>query len=307
MRGDVGHCAGSCLLVALVWPGQVASAEGGLGDLYDRYATLEQVVISASVQIEVFQADVRACCAIQVPANAAPARGALMYAADGQRWRLDSYLDPQVYPGMDTTLVFDGTDFAYFARNAGALGVRQGRPPALLGMVLPNPAFAPVEFLGALAEASAVNSVLLDDVRAAAAAADPSGVSWETVNFEGKMLERALFPGGIYGGVPCVHYVYAAPGAHDRPLVIDRVDEAGALLSRVRLSHWENVGPEVPSWWPRNVTMQEFDPAGAMVVEISFVMDVAVNDPQAIAPETFDIEALKTGANLVFVEGEFQQ
>src|SRR5690554_4908114 len=138
---------GAVALIGCGWSAAPCAA-GELSDLYARYASINQVCVNASVQINL--ADPTALngrVAVERRNDPEPIQGWFVYQADGAACRMDSYLDEGALEGLNTTIAFDGVDFAYFARDAGILTITPGGPPPVLGMMLPNPAWAPVEFL----------------------------------------------------------------------------------------------------------------------------------------------------------------
>lgn len=235
--------------------------------------------------------------------------GSFAYVADTDKWRIDSYLDPTKYPGMNTTLLYDGAQFAYQAHEMSVLSVQSGPAPASLGMMLLNPAFESIQFLFPLDQTNEGAQAQLADVKAVTANTTLGSVTWTPVLVNGKTLDRAEFPGSTYNGIVYTHHVYAKSNAHDRPLIIDRVDAAGGVITRTQLSHYDDVISPTGSnsAWPRNVTWQVFDPNdGGLVGEISMVIDgVSINQPTQIAQGVFDVASLPP-ASVTVVNGVAQ-
>ena len=282
---------------------------GDLQDLLDQYQLIEQFVLTASVQVNIDRPDVDGFCCPLAAEEGEAVDGWFSYTADGAKWRMDSHLDPTKFPGMDTIIMYDGTSFVYQALDASIRSVQDGPPPAALGLMLLNPAFEPLQFLFPLEDANEGSQPQLEDVQAAVSATTLGSVLWTPVLVDGKALDRAEFPGATYRGVAYSHRVHAKPNAHDRPLIIDRVDAAGGVITRTRLSHYETAvtSSGATTAWPRNVKWEVYDPnTGDLAAEISMVIDgISVNDPTQVAEGIFDVESLPP-ASIRVVNGEIQ-
>lgn len=143
------------------------------------------------------------------------------------------------------TLIRDGESFACLDGSAGVLHVEPGPPPSNLGIFLPNPFFESLQFLFPMKDANALNQVQLPDAWDMAATTDLTNVEWETVGHGGPALDVATFPGASYQGVAYDHHVYVPANDHSHPASIDRVDDAGNVLTRTSFAHYERVTREV--------------------------------------------------------------
>ncbi|MEZ6241774.1 MAG: hypothetical protein R3B57_01900 [Phycisphaerales bacterium] len=289
-----GVIAGNALALGFFSVG-IARA-GELQDLLGQYALLDQIAFTASVQVSIDRPDENGFCCALTAGDSEVINGWFSYIADGSKWRMDSHLDPTKYPGMDTAMIFDGATFAYQAMDVCVLSVDDGPPPAVLGMMLLNPVFEPLQFLFPLDESNEGSQPQLADVKAVASATTLGTIQWTSVVVGGKTLDRTEFPGATYNGIAYTHHVYTKPGAHDRPVIIDRVDAAGGVITRARLSHYEDAisATGATTAWPRTVEWEVYEPnSGVLIAEISMVIDaVSVNDPDDIDPIAFDIQSL---------------
>jgi len=307
------RCAAPMSAVAGLLSVAIHGANAGeLDDLLAQYATVQSATISASVQINLISGGgATECCGtlVTVPAND-PIEGDFWYVVDGDQWRMESFMDPARYPGMDTALLFDGAQFAYLARDTGVMGIEQGAPPASLGMTLQNPLFEPLQFLFPIDDANELGQIQLTDAWEKAATTDLSNVQWDPVFVEGRHMHAATFPGAVYNGVPYQHHVYAPTDDHPRPTFIDRVDENANVVTRTKLLHYESVVSEngqLITWWPRRISWDVFDSQGQLVVQMSMIIEeVSVNDPQSIPADAFDVQALQAQAQTVVVDGVVQ-
>ena len=231
-----------------------------LDQILEQYAAVGQMHMIANMQLEISSGGELCCTGLGTEA-VVPIEGSLVYSADGEMWRLDSFMDPVRYPGMDTSLLYDGQLFAYFEAGVGVLATQADANPKVWGMMLPNPAFEAVQFLFPMTDENAHRQPRLVDVQALAAETTLQSIVWGTGIVDDVVLDLAEFPGGVYDGTSYTFHVYTKPGVHSRPLVIDRVDSDGALLTRTRLSIYETIplGGGV-SVWPRTIAWQVFDP-----------------------------------------------
>ena len=285
-----------------------AAAAGELSDLANRITSLDSVGVVATVRAQFIDPERVECCPVAVQAGGV-VEGSYSYAAEDTKWRIDSYLDPSQYPGMNTSMIFDGGQFAYQDNEQSILSLQSGVPAESIGMVLPNPTFEMIQFLLPLGDHNSGHETQLSDAKMAASAADLTGVAWSPAVFEGKALDVAVFPGSVYEGVAYEHRVYAKPAAHDRPLVIDRVDTSGNILTRTRLSVYQDVVSvgEAVYPWPKRVNWQVFDPSnGALVVQMTMDIEwMMTNEPGALSIGTFDTAALSQ-VDTVVIDGILQ-
>lgn len=289
--------------------GQGPAQAGDLQSLLDQYQLIDQLVLSASVQVNIDRPDVDGFCCPLAAEEGEAVDGWFSYIADGAKWRMDNHLDPTKYPGMDTIILFDGATFVYQALDASVRSVQAGPPPSALGLMLLNPAFEPLQFLFPLDDANEGSQPQLSEIKAVTAATTLGAIQWTPVLVDGKTLDRAEFPGATYRGVAYTHHVYAKPNAHDRPLIIDRVDAAGGVITRTRLAHYETTIASSGSTtaWPRNVKWEVYDPnSGDLAAEISMVIDgISVNDLSQVTEGIFGVESLPPATTQV-VNGEIQ-
>jgi len=207
--------------------------------------------------------------------------------ASGDRYRVDSYLDPSKMPGMSTQVAFDGQSFQLLLPNGTlSLGRQDSR---LILPILTNPLLELVQFRYPLTDENQQYQLRLKDFRQDS---DPPGffdVPWTSVNEDGRTLDRAVFPGGTFEGQHYVHHVYAPPGAHHLPIRIDRVAEEFRVTSTEFSDYLQLESASGPVFLPRSVIMRAFDPAGEELLRISFTI-TQVQVDSAMNPEAFLID-----------------
>lgn len=288
----VAQCA---LAVALCGGVTGSLSGGGLDDLYDQYADLNQATVEASVQAYIFDQASEGEFGVKKLMS-----GSFDYYVDNSQYRINSHMDPNDYPGMNTDIAFDGTDFQYFERETGVLHITGGEPADGGSVTLPNPLFAPVEFLIPIHEDDPPGPIHIDDVRNATANASASGVTWTPVQLDGRSYERAVFPGSVYYGQDYDYHVLVYNGERHRPRRIERVADDGTVLSRTTLEHYKRIvqSDGTVTYWPQQVKMEAFDPVtnDAFGEKTFQIHTLKINE--AVPAGTFTIDWSEAGAVL---------
>jgi hypothetical protein len=280
----------------------VATA-GTLQDAVDRMAATQVMAFDASVTVEIVGTD-PLCDSCAISAGQVLS-GYMDYYASGNRWHTVSRMGSG-YPIMNTQVAFDGTKFSYMDYQTGTLSVKAtSADPANTGVQLPVAPLLALQFLVPMTDANSAREPQLVDFRQAAAQTDVSGLLWSSATVAGRTYDRAELPGGHHDGYDYVHVVYARPGWHDRPAIVDRVSETGELLTRTILSHYEPVNPlgNQNDVWPRNVVIQAFEPvSGDLMGEISMVVNwISVGDESSLPAHAFEPKA--EPGQRVFING----
>jgi hypothetical protein len=249
---------------------------------------------SASVEITLSEA-VAQCCIVDIaPTGFADARasdprimGEIEYWAAGDNYRINSYVDPAKYPGMDTQVAYNGERFQLLRLSASTLSYSV-RDSASLLPILPNPLLELLQFRYPVTDENSPYRLRLKDIVKDKIPDAFWNVEWVSVKEKHRILERAEFPGGTYEGQEYVHAVYAVPGSRNKPVRIDRVTARGPVTS-AEFSHYFRVDTaDGPSFWPRRVVLKAFDVEGEQVGKISFII-TSFSLGAKIPPETFTI------------------
>jgi len=217
-----------------------------------------------------------------------PVKGRLEYWAAGASYRVNSYLDPAQYPGMNTQIAFDGNQFQMLLPSSSVFVHAAGDKDDAVAQ-LPNPLIdLLLQFRYPVTDEWIAKRIRLSDVKADQIPPEFWNVTWEPVQVEGRILDRAEFPGGTYEGTPYVHHVYAASGEHGEPVRVDRV-AGGNVLSSTEFAHDYDVpSPSGMTTWPRSVDVRAYDASGNLAIQASFVITEFQLDP-SIDPSVFVI------------------
>ncbi|RMH25682.1 MAG: hypothetical protein D6693_08585 [Planctomycetota bacterium] len=222
-----------------------------LNDLTGQFASLDAVSLGARVTVTVHEAIPGA----GVPVGE-PIEGFFEYAADGARWRRSSVLDASKFPGMNTTVAYDGSAYSYTMRDQKITSVSFAGPRRATGMSLPNPILELGRFC---APGDDLNTdLLLASVRAGARAGvtpveiRPRDGGGATVRCAGDRID---------GAQTMFDLTFDAPG---RVVRVERRDAAtGAAMSVIECdSHVERRGADGRvAQWPTRFTFLGMDPA----------------------------------------------
>lgn len=196
----------------------------------------------------------------------------------GDRYRVNNYVDPNLYPGMDTQFAYDGQRFQLLRPSAGMFSFSSQDNDVILP-TLPNPILELVQFCYPVTDANLQRRLRFKDIIGASAPIDVQNVTWTVAHEEGRSLHRAVCPGGTYEGRQYVHHVYAAPNSHNKPKRIDRITVDGVLITSSEFSRYiEAATPDGPTFWPQRVVLKAFDDKGARAGKISFnIMAFSLN------------------------------
>ena len=190
---------------------------------------------------------------------------------------------------MQTEVAYDGRRFQLL-RSDGTLSY-SGQDSAVILPVLPNPLLELLQFRYPLTDENFQFQLRLKDVRNDQVQKRFFDVKWASIEEGGRLLERAIFPGGTYEGRSYVHHVYAVPGRRHVPIRIERVTEHGVLMTAAEFSDYCQLDtPSGPTYWPQEVVLRAFGCEGSEVVKMSFVFSAIEADVE-IPEEVFVIGA----------------
>lgn len=205
--------------------------------------------------------------------------GAYEYWGAGDRYRIDSLVDPAVLPGMQVSVAYDGARFSLLLAN-GVLSIGDTDHNTLLP-TLPNPLFELLQFLVPLSDANQATVPRWVDLRAAPF---PAIIDACAVNEGGEALVRLTLPGSVYEGRAYEHHVYVAAGAEPRVIRIERACGDDRLTSLECSEH----APVGNLLLPRRVRLTGFDADGSVGAETEMTLTlVALGAP--IDSEVFHI------------------
>lgn len=270
---------GVCLGAVVSLPGTASgqTPPEGLAGLIHQYQAVSSLHFSATGEIVM---GLPCDCQIEGPEVelSAPFSGLLEYWAEGERYFIRSWAEPDKYPGVQTEVAWDGQQFQLLL-SSGTLSVSSVNSNALLP-VLPNPLLELLQFRYPVTDQSYGTELELQwkDVQQDVVPAGFWRVKWAPVVESGQKLERATFPGGTYEGREYVHHVFVLEGARNRPVRIDRVGPEGRMTSTEFSDYRRLDTASGPTFWPQKIVLRAFDHQGAPVGFISFVLtDLAVN------------------------------
>lgn len=298
MKGDVSptyfpRVSSICwLAVCTAWLAAPSFAQDGdpdLREVVEQFQSVSSLHFTASVDLRVFSADLVGCC-VGIAADGTVISGKMEYWAAGDMYRLNSYMDPAKYPGMDSEFAYDGQHFQLLLKSGSVL-TYSAQDNASVVIMLPNPLLELLQFRYPFTEANAGLRLRLKDVISDQIPEEFWNVNCVNVEENGQVLERAEFPGGTYQGQQYVHHVFTLPGSRNKPLRIDWVTTE-ATISSAEFSHYFRVATTSgPTFWPRSVILRAFDSQGKRAAEMSFVItDFSVN--AAIPQEIFTISTV---------------
>lgn len=259
-----------------------ADDTGGLANLVRQVKTIESIHIRASVDMRIFDSDGKD---IGPSGNGVVVEGTYELWMSGEKYRVDSFMDPAMYPGMSTILAYDGDQFQMLMGDSGILTV-SSQDTDVAAMTLPNPIVEMLPFLSPLDDQSAVRRVRLKDLSSETRSVDSiARAGWEPIE-QGYMaverLERTVLPGGVYRGIAYDHYVYATPGKRDRPIRIDRVMPDGKIWTSTEFSHYFEIVTDkgLVTYWPRHIEFKGYNSVGELGGQMSYaIIDLELNQP----------------------------
>ncbi len=290
-RGWFLACAGLVVVSVAVVPfvmGASSGGSGGLGDLHAQMCGVSSIRLDASVNVIVHEA-LAGCCGNFEPETSV-VKGSFYYWADGDRYRVDSDMDPDNFPAMAAKIAYDGNRLQLLHMPSALMTVSWVDNNSLMPQ-LPNPLFELLQFRYVLSDESKHLRIRLKDIKADAVPAQFWNVAWTNVELDGLKLDKAEFPGGVMEGKSYSHHVYTAPEKHDQPVRIDRVGEEG-IYTTTTFEHYTKVASASGVMhWPMSIEMKAYDTStGKTAGEMSFLIQkLELDNP--IANEKFDIRS----------------
>jgi len=185
-----------------------------------------------------------------------PIEGFFEYVANDNRWRRSSVLDPTAYPGMNTTVAYDGSAYSYAMRDMGVISVSFTGPSRSTGMSLPNPIVELGRFCAPTDDENA--DILLASVRAGArAGVAPIDMA---VRADGSSVVRCA-GGSVHGVATTLVMRYGSDGLLNT--VERRVTQNNTLLGVIKCGSYINRAGDngrIIEHWPTAVTFIGMDP-----------------------------------------------
>lgn len=279
----------ACVAVAFCLVGGAGPSPDGadLADLVAQFQSIPGLRFSAVAEVVVvFPPEGDEWGTPNLPAGV-PVLGYMEYSAAGDHYKVNSYLDPDKCPGMQTQVAYDGEKFQLLLSN-GTLSCSAHDNAGPLPVLL-NPMLQLLQFRYPLTDQNYHQfEPRLKDVRTDATPPEFFNVDWVQVQEGDRLLERAVFPGGTHEEQAYVHHVYVVPGSRNMPVRIDRVTEHGRVTSAEFSDYVRRDSVGGPSFWPQNVLLRAFDSSGAEVGRVSYALsDIAVD--VAYSQEAFAI------------------
>ena len=281
-----------------------AAVAQDVDEIINQFQSIDKMTLWAGVEVIIHE-DCDVCESVII-GNIIP--GYVEYYADRANWRVNSFMDPVQYGGMNTVISWNGSQFQYLKNDTGVLDIATGVQPADTGMALPNPLFELLSFLEPAPNHT--RQLRLADVRQKANVSSLLNTQWTGVMRDGRTLHRAVFSGGATDdGVAYEHRLYVRPERPGRPVEIERVDVQGNVLTHFRFDGWDRfiTGDKAVMYWPRSVQMQIMNPAtGRACIEMTFsIRSITINDAAQVPASTFTIPW--TEADTVVIDGGIVQ
>lgn len=255
---------------------------GTLSDFVNQVRAIESIHLRASVDIRIFDSDGKD---IGPAGNGAVVEGTYALWMSGDKYRIDSFMDPALYPGMITTLAYDGARFQMLLGDSGILTASSQDTDAA-AMTLPNPVVEMLPFMAPLDDDTADRRVRLKDLSDRIPRVDLiADVEWEPIKrgfMAVEQLERAILPGGVYKEIAYDHHVYATPGRRDRPIRIDRVMQHGQVWTSTEFSHYFKIvtNEGVVTHWPRHLAFKGYNSEGELGGQMTYtITSLELNEP----------------------------
>ncbi len=247
----------------------VGDEDTSLSALFTQCQSYSSIHFLVDVSVSISAATAPSCCINTIPGSTLT--GQIEYWSSGDRYRINNYFSPDEYPGMDIQFAYDGNQFYLYRPGARTLSFSNQDNARF--MSLPNPMLELVRFCYPLTDANAQDRLRFKDVAADAVPNALQTAVWESASLEdGSSVQMSTFKGGVYEGRKYVHHLYAAPGAHNRPMRMERVSEDGTMTSTEFSDYFEVRAADGRSThWPRVVVMRAFDDAtGSEVLTIKY-------------------------------------
>ena len=295
----------SCLRItalAVLGAAAPAAAQPGPDEILSQYDAITTLSLDLAVTIHMYEEE-DVC---EQVVSSVEIAGIMKYFADGPKVRLDSQVDQELYPGLDTAVAFDGQQFQYLVRDRSILSVETatGVPTDEAMMTLPNPFFEIIQHFSPVTSANPGAPVQWGAIKAIAASATMQNATWSPITVDGRELERAILPGGTNEGDSYVHHVYVRPSQRGRPNQIDRVSDEGTLLTRSTFDNYATVAVgQSQQFWPHSMRFELRHAAtGAVTAEMSMVIkEIHLNDVTQLPGGVFSIDWSE--ADTVIVDG----
>jgi hypothetical protein len=285
-------------------PSYTARAERD--EMLQNFTEIERMVLHAGMEMVAHPPFVPGGCDGCDIATSQIINADVEFYASGDQWRLNSYADPALYPGMDTQIAWDGNKFQYFIPPAGLLSISTGELPQSNGVALPILLFSTLEHFIPPDDANPTFVPRLADVRQIASEKSHEEVQWTAVQVDGRAYERATYPGGVFQGTAYDHVVYVRPLLPSYPARIDRVNQEGQVLERMTFTGYDRflTGDGSLMYWPTVIKAELLKPDdGTVLAEMKFIIRVLkVNDSASLPAGIFNIDW--AAAESVFLDGE---
>lgn len=263
-----------------------SSPSPDLRDLFEQYRAVSSLHFVASVEVTM-SATAAACCQYIPPGITI--KGSMEFWAEGGNYRVNSYMEPDKYPGMDTQIAYNGEKFQMLRLSANTLSYSSQDQPGGV-MSLPNPLLELIQFRYPVTDANAHLSQRFKDVTGDHVPPSFWNSAWTSVEEDLRMMDRVEYPGGRYEGRDYVHHVFAMPGARNLPVRIDRVTASGARITSSEFSQFEKIAAgNLATYWPQIAVLRAFEENGKEAGRMSFILKhLEVN--AEFAPEVFTID-----------------
>lgn len=285
-------CLGAALAQA---PHRATADSGDLRDLVQQFQSASSLAFWAELQMELSPSAMGEMAdELAIPASGdqvppAPVFGHIEYWASGDHYLIDSQLDPDRFPEMQTRVAYDGQRFQLLLSN-GVL-TTSAHESATIVTPVPNPLFELLQFRYALTDNNYQFELRLKDIQHDSIPDSFWNAEWTLLEDSGRALERAVFPGGVYEQRPYEFHVYVLAGERNRPIRIDRVAPDGRIYTSAAFSDYRRVDAVGGTgWWPHEVVLQAYDDQGQTAVKATYwLVSLGVDAP--VSEEVFTIRA----------------
>jgi hypothetical protein len=276
---------GAALCSALI--GAFAKADPGLQDLFLQFQSVESIKFTATVEFRNVQPITPECVCLAL--NAPPGTtvtGYFEYSGQGDRYRVNSYLDPEKFEGMQTQVAYDGVRFQLLLSD-GTLSLSSQDSPTILPILL-NPLLQLLQFRYPMTDDNYQYEIRLANVLNDSPPPEFFESTRGGVPGGSRTLRRATFPGGTYDGVAYEHRVYANASSLDKPIAIDRARVGGAItpdgsdaITSTEFSDYVQIDTATaPAFWPLTIVMHAYNSDGEEVASVSYKLTELLIDEE---------------------------
>lgn len=262
-----------------------AASQGTQADFLSALRRARAVHLAAQATLRIFDRDGKYSDQRIASVKGEPLAGYLEYWVSGERYRVNSWVDPAKLPGLVVQVAYDGEQFQVLLSD-GTLSVSRKGDRTWALPVLPDPLLELLQVHYPLGDDNANTVLRFKDVQQREPRrVDFSALQWQRATVGDRLVERAVSPGAVYEGRPYEFAIYVPYGAR-RPIYrIERASDR-RLLTRTEFAEWGPVMTDNgPVDLPHSVRLWAFNDSEETAIDIAFVitqLEVDAEPPPAV-------------------------